>query len=55
VLLTGSIGQQSIVFVVLHEDMYNPDWLVHEARTPWPSDELHGILDTIGCSVVVEP
>ena len=55
VLLTGSSGQQWIVFVVLHEDMYNADWLVHEARTTWPSDELRGILDTIGCSDVVKP
>lgn len=54
VLLTGSSGQQWIVFVVLHEDMYFTDWLVHEARTPWPSDELRTTLDTIGCNEAVQ-
>ena len=49
-LLTGSTNKQWIVFVVLHEDMYNADWLVHEARTSWPNDELRATLDAIGCS-----
>lgn len=53
-LLTGSSGQQWIVFVVMHEDMYYTDWLVHEARTPWPGDELRAILDTIGCDEVIQ-
>jgi len=54
VLLTGSSEKQWIVFVVLHEDMYYTDWLVHEARSPWPSDELRTTLDTIGCSEAVD-
>ena len=50
-LLTGSGGQKWIVFDVLHEDIYNADWLIHESPAPWPNNVLRATLDTIGCAI----
>lgn len=40
-----------VVFPALHMDMYNADWLVHEAA---PNQDLGQALDTIGCELALE-
>ncbi|MCL4504841.1 MAG: hypothetical protein M1140_02300 [Chloroflexi bacterium] len=47
-VLESSRGQ-SVVFVALHGDDYNADWLVHQSRAPWPSGELNAQLASVGC------
>ncbi len=48
-VLLGSLKGDSVVFVALHQDMYNAQWLVHQSRYPWPSAELKAQLATLGC------
>ena len=50
-VLLGSNKGASVVFVALHQDAGNAQWLVHQARYPWPSDQLRAQLDTLGCVI----
>jgi hypothetical protein len=40
-----------IVFVVLHSDLYNAQWLVHEPKVKWPDVALKAQLSAIGCDL----
>jgi hypothetical protein len=55
VLLNDSSAQAwfavRVVFPALHMDMYNADWLVHEAA---PDQDMLQTLDTIGCALPLE-
>ena len=48
-VLIGAEQGDTVVFVAMHQDMYNADWLVHQARAAWPGDELNAQLATVGC------
>jgi hypothetical protein len=50
VLLDSAQGR-SVVFVARHSDLYNAEWLVHEARNPWPSPALSAQLAALGCDL----
>jgi hypothetical protein len=43
-------GHQQVVYVALHNSLYNADWIVHESPDPWGSPSLNSTLDSIGCS-----
>jgi hypothetical protein len=44
----------SVVFLALHMDMYNAEWIVHEAAGRPSSPELGSILSTIDCDLALE-
>jgi hypothetical protein len=43
-----------VVFVALHMDMYNADWIVHEAVGSRSSPGSRSILSTIGCDLPLD-
>lgn len=43
-----------VVFAALHMDMYNADWIVHEAEGSPSSPEVRSILSTIGCDLELD-
>jgi hypothetical protein len=43
-----------VVFAALHMDMYNADWIVHEAAGSPSCPEVRSILFTIGCDLALE-
>ena len=48
-VLLGSRKGASVVFVALHQDALHAQWVVHQARYPWPSVELKAQLNAVGC------
>lgn len=50
VLLKGA-GQQQLVYVALHNSLYNADWIVHVAPEPWGSPILQSHLASLGCGM----
>jgi hypothetical protein len=42
-------GTQTVVFIGLHMDMYNGDWIVHQGPEAPFSPEFLGVLSSIGC------
>ncbi len=42
-------NQQQLVYVALHDSLYNADWIVHIAVDPWGSATLHSNLVSLGC------
>jgi hypothetical protein len=44
-------GQRQLVYVALHSDLYNADWIVHISSESWGSSTLQSQLATIGCSL----
>jgi hypothetical protein len=53
VLLDSGQGR-SVLFVVLHENLYNAQWLAHDAKYPWQSAELQTQMAEIGCEFKAE-
>ena len=53
-VLLGSSQGDAVVFVALHRDMYNAQWLAHEAKNAWQGDELKAQLGAIGCEFEIE-
>jgi len=47
-------GAYRVVFVALHQDLYNADWVLHEGTGGVFSEELMGILSKIGCDLELE-
>jgi hypothetical protein len=48
-VLLGSGQGNRVIFVALHQDLYNAYWLVHDAKNPWPGDALQAQLAEVGC------
>ena len=48
-VLLGAKESSSVIFVALHQDLYNAQWLVHESRDLWPSDALLAQMEQVGC------
>ncbi len=46
-------GQQQLVFVALHQGLYNADWIVHISPDSWGSPALQENMATLGCSLDV--
>lgn len=44
-------GQQQLVYIALHNSLYNADWIVHISPDPWGSFALQSNLDRLGCSL----
>ncbi len=44
-------GQHQLVFIALHNDLNNADWIVHISPEPWGSSTLQTHLDALGCSL----
>ena len=44
-------GQQQLVFIALHNDLYNAEWIVHISPEPWGSSTLQTHLNALGCSL----
>jgi hypothetical protein len=44
-------AMRQVVFVALHSDMYNADWVVHLSTAAWGSPELQSTLDSLGCKL----
>lgn len=42
--------QQQLVYMALHNSLYNADWIVHIPSEPWGSPALQTNLQTLGCS-----
>ena len=42
-------GQQHVVYIALHNSLYNADWIVHTSADPWGSSELQNSLDRLSC------
>jgi hypothetical protein len=49
VLLKGN-SQQQVVYIALHNSLYNADWVVHIPPQPFESPALKSNLIRIGCS-----
>jgi hypothetical protein len=49
-LETAPGGAPDVVFVALHQDLYNAGWLVHERRTYSGALILSDLMDLVGCS-----
>lgn len=49
-VLLGSEKGNSVIYVALHQDMHNAQWLVHESRDLWPSDALLSQFEQVGCA-----
>ena len=49
VLLKGG-NQQQLVYMALHNSLYNADWVVHIPSEPWDSPGLQINLQNLGCS-----
>ncbi len=49
VLLEGN-GQRELVYVALHNSLYNADWIVHISPEPWGSAILQSHLQILGCT-----
>lgn len=45
----GDLVARRLVFVALHQDLYNADWIVHEAQAGASSADLASALDRLGC------
>jgi hypothetical protein len=43
-----------VLFAALHMDMYNADWIVHEAADKPSSPEFSRVLSTIGCDLTLD-
>jgi hypothetical protein len=46
----GTLGARRPVFVALHQDLYNADWIVHVPPHSASGAELSAALDTLGCA-----
>jgi hypothetical protein len=44
-------GQLQLVYVALHNNLYNADWVVHISSDPWGSQAIQFNLSSIGCSI----
>jgi hypothetical protein len=44
-------GVTAVIFVALHEDLYNADWIVHESRPAARIDDVLRDLNAVGCEV----
>jgi hypothetical protein len=49
-LETAPDGAPDVVFVALHQDLYNAGWLVHERRIHSGALILSELIDLVGCS-----
>ena len=47
-------AQSQMVFVALHSDIYNADWVVHIPAGVWGSSQLQATLDSLGCKLEVK-
>jgi hypothetical protein len=47
----GDLEARRVVFVALHEDLYNADWIVHEGPAGVSGIELDASLDSLGCAI----
>jgi hypothetical protein len=50
-VLLGDGGQLQLVYVTLHSNLYNADWIVHIPTDPWDSSMLRSSLASLGCSL----
>lgn len=46
----GSLQARRLLFVALHQDLYNADWLVHEPPPSASDAELSAAIDALGCA-----
>jgi hypothetical protein len=44
-------SQLNLVYVALHNNLYNADWIVHIAPDPWGSQAIQNNLSAIGCQI----
>ena len=44
-------GQNELVYVALHSNLNNNDWIVHISPEPWGSPVLQSHLSSLGCSL----
>ena len=54
-VLLGSSQGDDVIFVALHRDLYNADWLVHQAQDRWSSEALQAQLSAVGCDFPANP
>ncbi len=48
-----SFSKYQLVLVARHQDLYNADWVIHEAILPPSSPELKQTLSRVGCDIHV--
>ncbi|MCL4507376.1 MAG: hypothetical protein M1434_07805 [Chloroflexi bacterium] len=53
--LLSTANGNAVIFIALHQDAANAEWLVHEAKAPWPGEQVRSDLAAVGCSFVVDP
>ena len=51
VRLNNESQSEQVVFIALHQSLYNADWLIHEPPGDWSAAELSKTLSTIGCEL----
>jgi len=44
-------SQLQLVYVALHNNLYNADWVVHISPDPWGSQAIQSNLSSIGCQL----
>jgi hypothetical protein len=47
----GDLEGRRLVFVALHQDLYNADWIVHEGPAGASDADLGAVLVRLGCDV----
>ena len=47
----GMSGATRLVFLALHEDWYNADWIVHEPRLGLPIGDWLAEISAVGCAI----
>jgi hypothetical protein len=50
-VLLNDGGQLNLVYVALHNNLYNADWIVHISPDPWDSQVTQSNLSSIGCQL----
>jgi hypothetical protein len=44
-------NQPQLVYVALHNSLYNAGWIVHVSNDPWGSPALRSHMDALGCAI----
>lgn len=50
ILDPGDVEARRLIYVALHQDLYNADWIVHEGAAGDSDAHLNATLDRLGCA-----
>jgi hypothetical protein len=50
-VLVEVADQPQLLYVSLHNSLYNADWIVHVSNDPWGSPFLRSRMDALDCAI----